>query len=91
MFLWGKVRRVLLTTVPPSVSRLSRQCVILNISQPYRPPSLLQGHFFYSYQYTLEIFLLLTECAIKNSERELLHVEFATLSCDNLQRIDSRR
>jgi hypothetical protein len=27
-----------LTTPPPFVSRLSRQCVILNISQPYRPP-----------------------------------------------------
>jgi hypothetical protein len=30
-------RCVGLTTLPPSVSRLSRQCWILNISEPYRP------------------------------------------------------
>jgi hypothetical protein len=37
---WGveRGRWVGLTTLPPSVSQLSRQCGILNISQPYRPP-----------------------------------------------------
>jgi hypothetical protein len=39
-------RRVRLTTLPPSVSGLSRQCGILNISQTYRPPRL------YSYLYS---------------------------------------
>jgi hypothetical protein len=32
-----------LTTLPPSVSRLSRQCGILNILQLYRPPRPIMG------------------------------------------------
>jgi hypothetical protein len=35
-----------LATLPPSVSRLSRQCGILNISQPYRPPWSVTGIVF---------------------------------------------
>jgi hypothetical protein len=49
---WGveRCRCVGLTTLPPSVSRLSRQCAILNISQPYRPPQpLTEMALFYFY------------------------------------------
>jgi hypothetical protein len=34
----SRVRCVGLVNLPPSVGRLSTQCGVLNISQPYRPP-----------------------------------------------------
>jgi hypothetical protein len=37
---------VVLTTLPPSTSRFSIQCGILNISQPYRPPRPVTGITF---------------------------------------------
>jgi hypothetical protein len=42
-----------LTALPPSMSRLSGQCGILNISQPYRPPRSVTGiallFFFFTF------------------------------------------
>jgi hypothetical protein len=40
MFLWSKLRTVCRVDNFAAVSRLSRQCGILSISQPYRPASL---------------------------------------------------
>jgi hypothetical protein len=44
LFLGSKVRRVRKAeTLPPSMNRLSRQCGILNNSQPYRPQRPVTG------------------------------------------------
>jgi hypothetical protein len=44
MFLWSRARPVLKAdSSPPFVSRLSRQCGIFNISQPYRSSQPVTG------------------------------------------------
>jgi hypothetical protein len=66
---WGaeRGRCVRMTTSPPSVSWLSRQCGILNISQPYRPPWPVVGIAFFL------LHLKSTECNI--------YFDFSKLKC----------
>jgi hypothetical protein len=75
MFLRSKVRRVRrVDNLTASMSRLSRQCGILNISQPYRPPRPVLGiallYFFlpyisllYFYIFTLTFYISLLHFA----------------------------
>jgi hypothetical protein len=56
------------------VSRLSRQCEILNISEPYRPPRPVTGIFFYFPIYLQSVYIHLNTisklCAEKRGRVE---------------------
>jgi hypothetical protein len=55
-----------LTMVSPSMSLLSRQCGILNISQPYRPPRPDTGIAFF----TPSSYVLITDMLLINFRRQ---------------------
>jgi hypothetical protein len=58
-FLWGTNWTVSIATSSQyfqlTVSRLSRQCEILNISQPYRPPRSVTGITLFCFFFTVDV------------------------------------
>jgi hypothetical protein len=61
----------LTTTIEPSVGLLSRDCGILNISQPYRPPRPVTGIALLSYKKNFTNAVSLIGWSVNNRNRLL--------------------
>jgi hypothetical protein len=76
--LLGNWARPVCKALPPSVSRLSRQCGILNISQPYRPPWLVTGMALLSTHWNISYIIAVFEEDCKVPSYGLVsHLELA--------------
>jgi hypothetical protein len=79
IFLWVECSRYVgLTTLPPSVSRLSRQCGILDISQPYRPP--------WPVTFTYSLYQMSSQNLAHTSSCMFCHVPYVVTGCRVLAR-----
>jgi hypothetical protein len=85
LFSWGVKpgRRVRLTTLPPSLSRLSRQCETLNVSQPYGPSRPVTGIALLYFTYFTIILLHRVQSRRKPGKHRIAGRTFLSYSCYN--------